>query len=99
MNKPKNELTTEEIERGLTLDDLATVQHALGIDEYRPKQQWGFRNYYCAAPDDKQMERLIHLNLLTAGRKINEGQDQYFYVTQAGARFAGLPKEKVAEMV
>lgn len=52
-----------------------------------------YRNYFAAGPghhDEPSLNRLCDAGLMRRGRKFNDGQDQYFHCTEAGAAAVGL---------
>ncbi|HEX5520399.1 MAG TPA: hypothetical protein VFX29_01840 [Longimicrobiaceae bacterium] len=52
-----------------------------------------YRNYYAAGPghhSEQHLGRLCDLGLMRRGRTFNDGQDQYYHCTQAGAAAVGL---------
>lgn len=52
-----------------------------------------YRNYFAAGPghhDGPSLDRLCAGGLMRRGRKFNDGQDQYFHCTEAGADAVGL---------
>lgn len=80
----------------MTPEQLHILQHALGVDQYgngRP-----YRDYYCACREDsptlRNIQEMVALGWMREGHKINEGTDQYFFVTQLGvsAMRAASPK-------
>ncbi|NBT57327.1 hypothetical protein EBT16_00935 [bacterium] len=67
--------------------------HTLGAS--RKGAKLGYRNYYCAAIDDPNCNALLAAGLMRAGRLLNDGQDQYFIVTEAGMIALGLNPAEV----
>lgn len=62
---------------------VAMMRHALGYGKYD-------RNYYCASIPHEAWSKwtgLVLLGLATAGRKINDGRDQYFHVSGKGRAY------------
>jgi len=70
--------------------DLTKLQHMLGAVEGKPKNRWGYRNYFAAGSGQQHeaMQRLVVAGLATAGRVANEMT--YFHATRLGCRAAGL---------
>lgn len=72
------------------------IEHSLGVSHPRgnlkPKP---YRKYYCTFAADPEFEAMVAAGLMCAGGKINEGRDQYYIVTEAGATAVGhkLPKD------
>lgn len=75
------------------------LEHSLGIDPANTRKRKPYRNYFCVSVGDKEYEplilELIGMGLMKRGPSINDGQDYYVYVTEAGAAEvnATLPKE------
>lgn len=82
----------------MTPAQLEIMQHTLGLN-YKPVP---YRNYYCVSLVDSPtlltIRDLVAAELMAEGRKLNEGRDQYFYVTDKGkvATLAATPKRKVS---
>ena len=70
--------------------DLAKLQHMLGAVQGKPKNRWGYRNYFAAGSGQQHeaMQRLVAAGLATAGRAT--GDMTYFYATRLGCKAAGL---------
>ena len=70
--------------------DLAKLQHMLGAVQGKPKNRWGYRNYFAAGScqQHEAMRRLVNAGLATAGRAANEMT--YFHATRLGCKAAGL---------
>jgi hypothetical protein len=70
--------------------DLAKLQHMVGVVEGKPKNRWGYRNYFAAGSGQQHeaMQRLVVADLATAGRTANEMT--YFHATRLGCKAAGL---------
>ena len=70
--------------------DFAKLQHMLGAVQGKPKNRWGYRNYFAAGSGQQHeaMQRLVDAGLATAGRAANEMT--YFYATRIGCKAAGL---------
>ena len=63
------------------------IRHALGLN-YKDKP---FRNHYCAViggADWQLIQTCVAEELMFSGEVVNEGQDQYFHVTEKGKLFA-----------
>ena len=74
----------------LKSDHMEILKHMLGADSRYKKKQWGFRNHYCAGPDDfSLLDEMIGLGLLTNGTRIFN-TDKYYYATRAGAIAVGF---------
>jgi hypothetical protein len=67
------------------------LEHALALD-YPHKIRDGvtYRNYFCAADGDADMEALVAAGLMARGRAINEGRDRYYHATKAGMALVGI---------
>lgn len=86
----------EQTEITLTDDERSILLHSLGVEYPRGKRKpKPYRNYYCAEIHDARLPALVQKGLMQAGRVINDGRDQYFHVTEAGAAAVGhqLPKD------
>ena len=70
--------------------DFAKLQHMLGAVQGKPKNRWGWRNYFAAGSGQQHeaMQRLVVAGLATAGRAANEMT--YFHATRMGCKAAGL---------
>jgi hypothetical protein len=70
--------------------DFAKLQHMLGAVHGKPKNRWGYRNYFAAGSGQQHeaMQRLVAAGLATTGRAANEMT--YFHATRLGCRAAGL---------
>ncbi len=70
--------------------DFAKLQHMLGAVQGKPKNHWGYRNYFAASSGQQHesMQRLVAAGLATAGRAANEMT--YFHATRLGCKAAGL---------
>ncbi len=70
--------------------DLAKLQHMLGAVQGKPRNRWGYRNYFAAGSGQQHdaMQRLVSTGLATAGRAANEMT--YFHATRLGCKAAGL---------
>ena len=70
--------------------DFAKLQHMLGAVQGRPKNRWGYRNYFAAGSGQQHeaMQRLVAAGLATAGRAAN--QMTYFHATRLGCKAVGL---------
>lgn len=70
--------------------DFAKLQHMLGAVQGKPKNRWGYRNYFAAGSGQQHeaMQRLVSAGLATAGRAANEMT--YFHATHLGCNAAGL---------
>ena len=70
--------------------DFAKLQHMLGAVQSKPKNRWGYLNYFAAGSGQQHeaMQRLVVAGLVTAGRAANEMT--YFHATRLGCKAAGL---------
>lgn len=70
--------------------DFAKLQHMLGAVQGKPKNRWGYRNYFAAGSGQQHeaMQRLVAAGLAEVGRAANEMT--YFHATRLGCRAAGL---------
>jgi hypothetical protein len=77
----------------LTDSQKQKLQHMLGADDRYKKNQWGFRNHYCATfgtPDDIELSEMEKNGLVKSGNRI---EDRVFYfATKAGAEAIGFKK-------
>lgn len=71
----------------VTYEELTIMRHTVGIQVGRKRTD---RNYFCSTTGDPKMMRLVGLGLMTAGHKINDGRDQYFFVSDDGLALLGL---------
>lgn len=80
----------------MTDEQLQVLRHSLGLDQNGHGNQ--YRNYYCDRTGGSPViVGLCKLGLMVSGNKINDGRDQYFYVTEAG-RLAALKDVKPIKM-
>ena len=70
--------------------DFAKLQHMLGAVQGKPKNRWGYRNYFAAGSGQQHeaMQRLVAAGLTTVGRAC--GDMTYFHATRLGCKAAGL---------
>ncbi len=70
--------------------DFAKLQHMLGAVQGKPKNRWGWRNYFAAGSGQQHeaMQRLVAAGMATAGRAT--GDMTYFYATRLGCKAVGL---------
>ncbi|WP_426072222.1 hypothetical protein [Janthinobacterium sp. DSP2-3-3] len=71
--------------------DFAKLQHMLGAVQGKPKNRWGYRNYYCANSSGaarEAMQRLVDAGLAAAGHESDT--QAYFHATHLGCKAAGL---------
>lgn len=74
------------------------MRHMLGATRERTKRDHGFRNHYCTVIGSESYAMLLKMEaagFVKAGRRINDGRDQYFHVTVEGCRAIGLSKAAV----
>ena len=71
-------------------DDFPKLQHMLGAVQGKPKNRWGYRNYFAAGSGQQHeaMQRLVAAGLATVGRAC--GDMTYFHATRLGCKAAGL---------
>jgi hypothetical protein len=62
------------------------LRHSLGLDESGHGRE--YRNYCECLPACSAIASLVADGLMYAGYRINQGQDQYFHVTEAGKQEA-----------
>ena len=82
----------------ITADDMDDIRHALGIDNRRPRKQWGFRNYYCGHTPG--MERLVAVGFMRLARAGSEltGGDPVYAATREGCRAVGMTDAEIDRM-
>jgi hypothetical protein len=77
----------------MTPEQLHILQHSLGADKYGRNHEdvrGGpyYREHYCAGLENAEVMGdilyLVSQGWMVAGRKLNEGRDQFFHVTEAG---------------
>jgi len=69
--------------------------HMLGAGSHYKKSQHGFRNRYCANVGGMDYQILLDMKdagLVIHGHAINDGQDRFFFATEAGCKAIGLSK-------
>jgi len=69
------------------------LEHMLGADPRYKKKQWGFRNHYCAGPQDTDLEEMVELGLVKRIEYNSEmiGKDSKMYhATKKGALAIGF---------
>lgn len=72
------------------------IEHSLGVSYPRGKNKpKPYRNYYCTTPGHPELEAIVAIGAMRPAGKINNGANQYYVVTEAGAAAVGhkLPKE------
>lgn len=69
-------------------DDKHIIEHSLGFRNGKPPKQF-FRAYFCAEKGAPKLERLVKTGLMERGHIINDGLDQYYFVTKVGAELVG----------
>lgn len=72
-----------------TRQQLEILWHSLGLDCHGHGRE--YRNYYCLPVDQyrgSDIKALVDAGFMIAGNKINQGSDQYFYVTDEGMKIA-----------
>jgi hypothetical protein len=75
----------------LTPEDLKKLRHMLGVTDYRPKKNWGYRNYYAAGNGSVPgLERLVAAGYCIRGEPFMDAH--YYHATKAGCAAAGLGK-------
>lgn len=84
--------------------DKENLTHMTGTGSHIPTNQKGYRNYFCATvsdldPDYQSMVRMELNGLVLAGRKVNDGNQQYFYATEAGCKAIGLTEEQTKRVL
>ena len=76
----------------MTPEQLHILQHSLGCDKYGRCEGFArgryYRDHYCACREDsptlRNIRDMVALGWMREGRTLNEGQDQFFHVTQLG---------------
>lgn len=77
---------------------LEILTHMLGAGAHVKRSSHGYRNHFCAEIDGDDFKTLVamqSLGIVSPGRKINDGRDQYFHATRAGCEAAGLSKPAI----
>lgn len=94
-NEKGIQVSNKTMIEAVTDDERSIIEHSLGIEHKKGRQRKPYRNYYCASAGDARLESLADRGSMKRGRKINEGTDQYYLVTESGAAAVGskLPKE------
>lgn len=74
----------------LTKKQIQILAHSLGLN----RSNQPTRNNFCVCVEDanadtSDVRRLVDLGLMRAGKVINDGQHQYFHVTDFGASHVG----------
>lgn len=75
-----------------TREQREILRHALGLDPSGKDPRQGqrkaplepYRNHYCTHDGDPKLEALVTLGLMERGRRLNDGRDRYYHVTEAG---------------
>ncbi|MYM81111.1 hypothetical protein GTP44_03950 [Duganella sp. FT50W] len=76
-------------------EDLEILHHMLGATPHHAQVRWGFRNEYLVNRRDRaSLERLAAAGFVLAGNHLL--QLQYFHVTSAGCKLAGLSAKRTA---
>lgn len=75
----------------MTSEQREIIHHSLGLGSAKKP----YRDYYCTSAGDPILEAMVTAGWMKPGNKINEGRDQYYLVTAAGAAAIGshLPKD------
>lgn len=72
-------------------EDMTKLRHMLGVTEYRPKKNWGFRNYFAAGANAVPgLERLVAAGYCVRGEPFMDAH--YYHATKEGCAAAGLSK-------
>jgi hypothetical protein len=80
---PEPVMPTSEIT--ITPQQIHILIHSLGLSEDTAVP---YRNYYCAAPEDRSLDPLVEAGLMVRGRSGEEWGGQYYHVTEAGKAIA-----------
>jgi hypothetical protein len=81
----------------MNIEDLDNLKHMLGVSEYTPKRQWGYRNYFaCGKTDELSMERLVEAKYAERGHAY--GDSFYYHATPLGAKLLKIPKKRIQEL-
>ena len=73
----------------MTDEQKSVILHSLGVEHSRKKKPKPYRSYYCTSTADPKLEEMVTAGWMQRGGKINEGEDQYYFVTEAGAAAVG----------
>jgi len=72
------------------------LRHMVGKDSDSP----GYRNHFCAnigSDDWNTLNEMAKDDLVSPGRVINGGRDQYWHATHKGCRVAGLTGKQICD--
>lgn len=64
------------------------LRHALAA--HKARDGVTFRNYFCAADGDADMEALVVAGFMRRGGTINGGHDRYYHATEVGMALCGI---------
>ena len=79
--------------------DVGMLMHMLGIDGTRPREQWGFRNYYAAEPKGSSHDALKRMETAGLARfKGFDGSCVYYAATREGCFLAGMTMDEIDKM-
>jgi hypothetical protein len=75
----------------MTPEQKHNIEHALGLGSAKKP----YRRHYCTYASDPELEAMVEAGWMVRGNKINDGRDQYYFVTEAGAKAVGhdLPSD------
>lgn len=81
----------------MTAEQEKKLRHMLGaVPGHYRKNQWGFRNYYCASQggqDHADLQKMAEAGIVVQGRM---GEKTiYFHATEAGCKAIGLTKAQI----
>jgi len=79
----------------LDAEDYHNLRHMLGASEGKPKNKWGFRNYFAAGigRQTEQMEKLLNLGFVEKGT--TKGDITMYFATESGCKKIGFNKAAI----
>jgi len=77
----------------ITEEELGHLQHMLGVGIHISKRNWGYRNYFCASPEqEKEFLNLMRNGFVQIGKRDN--LYVYYHATELGCVVVGLNKKQ-----
>lgn len=80
----------------ITVYDLDNIRHMTGSEPRYKRNQWGFRNHFCAGKkgqDFKSMQKLLSAGYVVQG--IEQGTSVFFQATKEGCEAIGMGKKQI----
>lgn len=74
----------------ITKEQADKLRHALAA--HKAFDGVTFRNHFCAADGDADMEALVAAGLMRRGVTINNGHDRYYHATEVGMTLCGIKR-------